>query len=476
MSPFVTELGSRHPGTAGEPDRSSRFPVKNRFLLYYRKRVKDKGDEVILTKGQRCCLYSQFFKKRPARRCLPRVFLLSRRGGRAEEWRTDLESSDFTILEMLGCIYEDLDIDKIEEKFVDLVGQVFSFDRIALFFVKHKKEVLQGKLSRGFDPEVIRKMEIPIGKNSVLMAPLVSGIPLRNPLRDGDPYVEALQLTNFALIPIVSKKRVSCWELKNCGTTDCPAYGKKWIRCWLVSGTKCGRGPEYGVEDKAELCAACPIFSDHNVQSAEGVMLIDNSQSNKPVTDDLVTLLAIIAHSVGLAINNSKLYRRTLEVAIRDSMTGLHNRRYFDERLLDEVDRARRYDEKLSLIICDIDHFKKVNDTYGHPVGDAVLCWVAEILGNALRKTDVVSRYGGEEFAAVLVNTGKDQAMQIAEKLRSIFGERMFRDGATEIRVTLSFGVSSLMVDSIGFEGLLSRADKALYRAKAQGRNRVCAA
>ena len=375
---------------------------------------------------------------------------------------------------MLGCIYEDLDIDKIEERFVELVHQVFSFDRVALFFVKHKKEVLYGKLSKGFDPEVIRGMEIPIRGKSILMDPLISGTPIHSPLMNEDDYVRPLQLDNFALIPIVSKKRVSCWKIKECGAADCPAFGKKWIRCWLVEGTKCSRGTELTVEEKAKQCATCPIFTDHDFQSIEGVMIIDNSISNKPITDDLVTLLSIIAHSVGLAINNSKLYMRTLDVAIRDSLTSLHNRRYFDERLLDEVERARRYDEKLSLIICDIDHFKKVNDTYGHPVGDSVLYWVAELLRDTLRKTDVVSRYGGEEFAALLINTDIDQAVQIAEKLRSIIEEQPFRHGDIDIPVTLSFGVSSLMSDSVGFEGLISSADKALYSAKARGRNRVC--
>jgi len=384
-----------------------------------------------------------------------------------------MESSDITIIEMLGCIYEDLDIDMIEERFVELVNQVFAFDRVALFFVKHKKEVLHGKLAKGFDPGLIQGMEIPIHSKSVLMSPLITGIPMHNPLKNKDPYVDLLQLDNFALIPIVNKKRTSCWKLKNCGATDCPAYGKKWLRCWLVAGTKCSPGGELTVEEKTEQCSNCPIFAAHDFQATEGVMIIDNSLSGKPITDDMVTLLSIIAHSVGNAINNSKHYTRTLDLAIRDSLTGLHNRRYFDERLLDEVERARRYGERLSLIICDIDHFKKVNDTYGHPVGDSVLCWVANILGNALRKSDVVSRYGGEEFAALLIDTDMDLSIQIAEKVRSIIAEHPFRHVNRDIRVTLSFGVSSLASDSVSFEGLISRADMALYSAKAQGRNRV---
>jgi diguanylate cyclase (GGDEF)-like protein len=203
-------------------------------------------------------------------------------------------------------------------------------------------------------------------------------------------------------------------------------------------------------------------------------MIVDNSISNRPITDKTVTVLSIIAHTVGMAINNSKLYLKTLDVAIRDPLTGLHNRRYFNERLLDEVERASRYAEHLSLVICDIDHFKKINDSYGHPAGDTVLCGVADTLRNNIRKNDIVSRYGGEEFAMLLLNTEKAQAAAIAEKIRRAFEEGSFSLNGGDIRLTLSFGLSSFGVDSSTFEGLISCADQALYSAKARGRNMVC--
>ncbi len=103
-----------------------------------------------------------------------------------------MPNNDITVLEMLGCIYEELDIDNIEKRFVDLVSDVFSFDRIALFFVKHKKEVLQGKLSKGFDPEIIKKIEIPIKEKSIFIKPLVTGIPVRKDLNDADPHISLL--------------------------------------------------------------------------------------------------------------------------------------------------------------------------------------------------------------------------------------------------------------------------------------------
>ena len=385
-----------------------------------------------------------------------------------------MNSGDLNIIEMLGCIYEDLDIEKIEEKFVDLVNDAFSFDRVALFFVKHKKGILKGKLSHGFDQAVVKSIEIPLSGKSLLIDPLITGMAYRGISNIPDQYADLLGLTNFALIPIVNKKRMACWKIKNCGSKDCPAYGKKWIRCWLVSGTKCSNGGVLTPAEKTRQCSTCPIFADMNIDTVEGVMIVDNSISSRPITDKTVTVLSIIAHTVGMAINNSKLYMKTLDVSIRDPLTGLHNRRYFNERLLDEVERASRYDEHLSLVICDIDHFKKINDSYGHPAGDTVLCRVAEVLRNNTRKNDIVSRYGGEEFALLLLNTEKSQAAAIAEKIRRAFEESPFILNGEAVRVTLSFGLSSFGVDSSSFEGLISCADRALYSAKARGRNMVC--
>ncbi len=385
-----------------------------------------------------------------------------------------MENTELTLLEMIGSVYEDLDTDKIEERFVELVNDRFHFDRVALFFLKHRKEVLQGKLSRGFAPGMIENTVIPIKTDSTIVRPLITGIPARICTDDPGQSERLLGLANSVLVPIVNKKRIPCWEIKNCNQPGCPAYGKKWLRCWLVPETRCSGEAAASLAEKAGQCSTCPIFATFNMDAIEGVLVADNSISNRPITEDTITLISVIGHTVGMAINNSKIYMKTLDVAIRDSLTSLHNRRYFNERLLDEVERARRYGDSLSLIMCDIDHFKRINDTYGHPVGDEVLCWVAETLRKGLRKTDVISRYGGEEFAVLLSNAGRDQAFAIAEKLRRSIEECPFVHRESPIAVTLSFGISTFGVDSRKFEGLIESADKALYKAKAQGRNRVC--
>ena len=384
-----------------------------------------------------------------------------------------MKDKDYLMLDMLSLVYEDMDIDAIEERFVDLVSEIFAFDRVGLFFVKHRKGVLQGKLCKGFESGAISSLEIPVAEKYVFTQPLVTGFPLWGEEIQGDKFTRKMGLTNFAIIPIVSKKRIACWQVKKCKSTNCPAFGNKWLRCWLVPNTNCCEGTELAIQDKSKLCESCSIYSAQDPNSVEGVLLIDNSASKKPIDEKTVTILSIIAHAVGVAINNSKAYSSVLRDSIHDALTGLHNRRYFNERLIDEVDRAKRYGATITLLLCDIDHFKIVNDTYGHPVGDEVLVGLAGVFHNNLRKTDLVARFGGEEFAIVLLNTEKEKAFEIAENLRiAVAGLHLTKN--EQIKVTISIGISTLGQNTNSYDGLINQADKALYLAKSQGRNRVC--
>lgn len=164
-----------------------------------------------------------------------------------------------------------------------------------------------------------------------------------------------------------------------------------------------------------------------------------------------------------------KQTRHYQELSIRDSLTGIYNKHKFDEELKKEVDRAQRYDRSLSLILFDIDFFKKVNDTYGHLVGDVALKEVVNVINANIRKTDLFARYGGEEFVIISPETNSDQAMEIAEKLRKMIEEHDFPKVG---RLTCSFGVSELGKEEVG-NNLLEHADQAMYRAKKTGRNRV---
>ena len=125
-----------------------------------------------------------------------------------------MKDKEYLMLDMLSLVYEDMDIDAIEERFIDLVSEIFAFDRVGLFFVKHRKGVLQGKLCKGFEPGAISSLEIPVAEKYVFNRPLVTGFPLWSEEIQGDKFTREMGLTNFAIIPIVSKKRIACWQVK----------------------------------------------------------------------------------------------------------------------------------------------------------------------------------------------------------------------------------------------------------------------
>ena len=158
-----------------------------------------------------------------------------------------------------------------------------------------------------------------------------------------------------------------------------------------------------------------------------------------------------------------------------DDMTGIYNHRFFIQQLTMEMERQRRYSFPLSLLMIDIDDFKHYNDTNGHLAGDQALRKTAHLIHNGVRKTDVVARYGGEEFSAILINAGKEEALEIAERVRRIVAETHFPNEAFQPggNLTVSIGVSTFAPPIATLTDLLREADNVLYQAKRKGRNRV---
>jgi two-component system cell cycle response regulator len=157
-----------------------------------------------------------------------------------------------------------------------------------------------------------------------------------------------------------------------------------------------------------------------------------------------------------------------------DGLTQVYNKRYFIETLEREIGRAHRYRRELSLIMFDIDHFKKINDTYGHLAGDHVLKQLASVIKARIRREDIMSRYGGEEFAIILPEIDNYNAVQFAEKIRGIVENAVFRFEDTDIPVTISIGCASMTSELQEPHEFVRVADGHLYNAKSQGRNRVC--
>ena len=200
-----------------------------------------------------------------------------------------------------------------------------------------------------------------------------------------------------------------------------------------------------------------------------GVINLTNKKKGGKFNEEDAELLSTLANQAAITIYNARLYH----LAITDGLTQLRISRYFHQRLEEEIVRAAKFNHPLSLIMSDIDHFKDVNDRYGHQEGDIILIETAKILRFGVREVDIAARYGGEEFAVILPETGVEEAAAIAEALRKKIEEHEFPSKEGKLKVTLSLGVASFPKNAATKEDLIGAADKALYKAKESGRNRV---
>jgi two-component system cell cycle response regulator len=197
------------------------------------------------------------------------------------------------------------------------------------------------------------------------------------------------------------------------------------------------------------------------------------SQHPQRFRKDVREMLGVIANQVAVSLQNAMMYKKMETMATTDGLTGLTNHKTFQERFEHLLERAERLGHRAAILLCDVDHFKKVNDKYGHPVGDQVLRRVARVLQNAVRKIDITARYGGEEFAVVLEATTLAGATQLAERIRKDVSALILDSEQGAFRINLSIGVAAFPTDARLRADLVERADLALYHAKETGRNRV---
>jgi diguanylate cyclase (GGDEF)-like protein len=186
-------------------------------------------------------------------------------------------------------------------------------------------------------------------------------------------------------------------------------------------------------------------------------------------------LVSILAGSAALAIDNARLHRQVVDLAVIDELTGTYNYRFFADRFMEEKKRAERYNLPLSLIMLDIDWFKRLNDTYGHESGNIVLRELASVAGECIRDTDQLCRYGGEEFVVILPQTSTSDAMVIGNRIRDRVDATRFGGygGTPKLHVTVSVGVTGYPDNGLTADELMSAVDSALYRAKGSGKNQV---
>ena len=222
-------------------------------------------------------------------------------------------------------------------------------------------------------------------------------------------------------------------------------------------------------EEDALLCL--PLVCG---QERLGVLLLQTSVEHYLGRDQALALDSALRH-FSVTLKNARRFKQLQMHADYDALTRVHSRRHFESRMQEEVQRFTRYGEPLSMIMVDIDHFKAVNDTHGHHVGDQVLREVAAVLAASIRNTDYCARYGGEEFAVILPHTDGHKAHSLAERMRRrILRHTITTDQGVPLNVTASFGVASLAEgDKADRHTLLCNADAALYTAKSNGRNQT---
>jgi two-component system cell cycle response regulator len=244
------------------------------------------------------------------------------------------------------------------------------------------------------------------------------------------------------------------------------AFGRTQARLFAPSGAEANPVQETALGG----FAAFPISTTNRLTG----LLALGGKTLARMTPETETFLAQVANQAQIVVENSRLFERIRNLSIRDSLTELYNHRHSMALVANEFERVGRYQESVSVLMVDIDHFKRFNDEHGHQVGDAILRDVARVLKDTLRTVDSIGRYGGEEFMAILPHTGYDEAHRTGERLRQAIEAFVFRHADRNLRVTVSVGVATFPSDLVDSPGALIReADRALYRAKEGGRNRV---
>ena len=254
-----------------------------------------------------------------------------------------------------------------------------------------------------------------------------------------------------------------------------PASQEPWSRVIAASGTIVEKDLS-GLPEPLRLFKECssrmsiPLIS---FGQTLGVLTLHSTQPNAFRESELQSLESV-ADICANSIQNAHYVERVKQLAYLDGLTGIFNRRFFELRILEEIERARRYGTGMAVVMADIDEFKKLNDEFGHLLGDEVLRQVSSLFHQQLRKVDVVCRYGGEEFAILLTQISTQQATAITEKLRRLVEK--FQFPGVPRTITISAGVASFPTHGKTRDEMIRAADSGLYAAKQAGRNRVCLA
>jgi len=341
-------------------------------------------------------------------------------------------------------------LDRLLAMIIEETTAVMDAERSSLFLVDVEKNEMWAKIAQGVEVFEIR---FPVGvgiAGSVGKTGEIINIP--------DAYADPRFNPEFDKKTGFRTTSILCVPLKNIvGET---------IGAVQVLNKRSG---QFEQDDEALLTAL----------AAQASIAIDNADLYKKLNELNLSLEHKVQERTSELVRAnerlSALNKELEEISITDSLTQAFNRQYFMDRIKQEVKRASRYGTHVSLLMLDIDHFKKVNDTWGHQAGDAVLAGVSSVIRERLREPDLFARYGGEEFCLIAMAMDLAEAIRLGDRLREMVEQADFLYGAHRIKVTVSIGVCTWTPEiKENFEELVRRADAGLYRAKEQGRNRVC--
>ena len=309
-------------------------------------------------------------------------------------------------------------------------------------------------------------------EESLLARTIWSGNPVMIPSLDGQRHSgedrAILGEGPAFLVPVTKKPSRKCSDVMVCGLVECPAYHLLDAKCWIegLPARTCTQSGE--IEQKRKECARCEMF----LPSA--ILVVRSHPGSRKISRETTGSIVALANEAGLALKLAEMNENTRKMSITDGLTGILNHRGFYELLGRELERARRYGHSVSLLMVDVDDFKKFNDRYGHLAGDSALKKIAELIRGSVRANDIVARYGGEEFGVILPEATPAGALMLAERIKTDIACHRFPGHSGEVaHLTVSIGIYSTDPGDITEERMVKFADEAAYLAKHSGKNRV---
>lgn len=359
------------------------------------------------------------------------ILLISNKGlkNKNQKLNSDLNKAIFDIMalfEFTNVLGSDLRLTQMMELMVDTIKRIHCYDGCCLFFYDGQHQQFSAEVNRGF-PLKLNKFNIPI-----------KDLPGGTMVKSGQAFI----INNI-------DEEFLDFKIKD------PSFRK--------------------LLGEFSSFLLLPLMVDRKLI---GLLIFAKYMASAYLQDDL-RLLLIISNQAGLAIQNRRLYEQAYYSAITDGLTGIYNQKYFREQLEFQLEKAKEYDFKISLILIDIDHFKRFNDSYGHQIGDKVLKEVSKVIQDCVNPDSLVARYGGEEFVVILPDTTTDAAVIVGEKIRTSIEKHIVKtDEYSNLKVTVSLGIATFP-DHINnmrrmVVELIDIADDNLYSAKNAGRNQVC--